>query len=44
VKDKQAAIRKKELDKQNGVPFAIVNGQGIHGYVPEPYAEALKKK
>ena len=43
-KDKQAAIRKKVLDKQNGVPFAIVNGQGIHGYVPELYAEALKKK
>ena len=43
-KDKKAAKRKKELDKKEGIPFAVINGQYIHGYVPEIYAEALKKK
>ena len=43
-KDKKAAKRKKKLDKNEGVPFALINGQLIHGYAPELYAEALKKK
>ena len=41
-KDRQAAARKKQLDNQSGVPFAVVNGTRIHGYSPEQYAAALK--
>ena len=41
-KDKQAAARKKQLDKQSGVPFAVVNGTRIHGYAPDQYENALK--
>ncbi len=41
-KDRKAAARKKKLDKNSGVPFAVVNGTGIHGYAPELYANALK--
>lgn len=41
-KNKNAAARKKKLDKNSGVPFAVVNGTRIHGYNPELYAKALK--
>ena len=41
-KDKNAARRKKKLDKRGGVPFAVINGKKIHGYIPKLYAEALQ--
>lgn len=40
--DKTAAKRKKKLDPQPGVPFAVVNGFGIHGYSPTQYQNALQ--
>jgi glutaredoxin len=40
--DKEAAERKKQLDTGSGVPFAIINGQKIHGYSPADYERALK--
>ena len=40
-KDKAAAARKNRLDKKKGVPFAMINGQGIHGYSPAAYEQAL---
>ena len=43
-KNEKAAKRKKKLDKKEGIPFAVINGEYIHGYAPELYAEALKKK
>ncbi len=43
-KDKNAAARKARLDPHQGVPFAVVNGKGIHGYAPEQYLQALKAK
>lgn len=43
-KDRRAAARKKKLDPQQGVPFAVVNGKGIHGYAPGQYLKALKGK
>ncbi len=42
-KDKEAAQRKKQLDNKDGVPFAIINGQSIHGYNPAAYENALQK-
>jgi len=41
-KDRDAAERKKQLDPRGGVPFAIVNGQQIHGYSPGAYERALQ--
>jgi glutaredoxin len=41
-KDPKAAARKRKLDPQRGVPFAVVNGKGIHGYAPDLYLQALK--
>lgn len=41
-KDSAAAARKKDLDPEKGVPFAIVNGVKINGYSPERYTRALK--
>ena len=41
-KDKEAAIRKKELDPRGGVPFAIINGRSIHGYSESAYEKALQ--
>jgi glutaredoxin len=41
-KDRDAAERKKRLDSKSGVPFAIVNGQQIHGYSPSAYERALQ--
>ena len=41
-KDRNAAMRKKKLDNNGGVPFAIVNGVQISGYAPDLYGRALK--
>lgn len=41
-KDKSAAARKNRLDKRRGVPFAMINGQGIHGWSAAAYEQALK--
>ncbi len=43
-KDSKAAARKRKLDPQRGVPFAVVNGKGIHGYAPDLYLQALGGK
>lgn len=40
-KDKAAAQRKDQMDSRQGVPFAVINGEGIHGYDEEAYAIAL---
>ena len=40
-KDSEAAARKKELDGEKGVPFAVINGVSIRGYSPEQYDSAL---
>ena len=42
-KDKEAAIRKKELDTKGGVPFAIINGRSIHGFSESAYEKALQE-
>ncbi len=42
-KDREAAIRKKELDTKGGVPFAIINGRSIHGYSESAYEKALQE-
>ena len=42
-KDKRAARRKKRLTKENGVPFAIINGQPIHGFKRSAYERALNE-
>ena len=42
-KDKRAARRKKRLTKENGVPFAIINGQPIHGFKRAAYERALSE-
>ena len=42
-KDKAAARRKKQLDKKGrGVPFALINGNPVHGFSEEAYERALK--
>ncbi len=41
-KDRDAAERKKRLDSRGGVPFAVINGQQIHGYSPSAYERALQ--
>ncbi len=41
-KDKNAAARKKQLDKRDGVPFVVINGRGIHGYSAAVYEKALE--
>lgn len=43
-KDESAARRKNELDNRRGVPFAVINGERIHGYSEEAYNWALNKK
>jgi glutaredoxin len=42
-KDKEAAIRKKELDTRDGVPFAIINGRYVHGFSESAYDGALQE-
>ncbi|MFA5514880.1 MAG: glutaredoxin family protein [Desulfuromonadales bacterium] len=41
-KDQQAARRQRELAGRGGVPFAIVNGQKIHGWSEQEYRRALE--
>ncbi len=41
-RDENAAQRKRSLDPRRGVPFAVVNGQSIHGFAPAAYARALE--
>lgn len=41
-KDSAAAKRKQSLDGRGGVPFAVINGTGVHGYAPEQYGQALQ--
>jgi len=43
-KDEKAALRKNELDGRRGVPFAVINGQKIHGYSEQAYLKALELK
>ena len=40
--DKSADLRKRELDSGRGVPFAVINGQKISGFVPSAYDSALR--
>jgi glutaredoxin len=42
-KDKEAAIRKKQLDNRGGVPFAIINGRSISGFSASAYERALQE-
>jgi glutaredoxin len=41
AKDKDAAKRKDALDSEKGVPFALINGEKIHGFSAEGYSAAL---
>ena len=43
-KDKGAAQRKNQLDSRRGVPFALINGQAIHGFSAEAYERALERR
>jgi glutaredoxin len=40
-KDKEAAVRKRQLDNRGGVPFAIINGRSISGFSASAYERAL---
>ena len=40
-KDRDAARRKNELDRQRGVPFAVINGKLVHGFSEDAYQRAL---
>jgi glutaredoxin len=40
-KDKEAAVRKIQLDPSPGVPFAVINGFRIHGFSVKAYEKAL---
>ncbi len=40
-KDKEAAVRKRQLDNRGGVPFAIINGRSISGFSESAYERAL---
>jgi glutaredoxin len=40
-KDREAAIRKRQLDNRGGVPFAIINGRSISGFSVSAYERAL---
>ncbi|MEZ4599547.1 MAG: glutaredoxin family protein [Syntrophotaleaceae bacterium] len=41
-KDTSAARRKEELDPWPGIPFAVINGQKIHGFSEQAYLQALE--
>lgn len=43
-KDKEAALRKRQLDPREGVPLAVINGQRIHGFSEAAYKKALEEK
>jgi glutaredoxin len=40
-KDKDAALRKRQLDPRSGVPLAVINGQLVHGFSEPAYKKAL---
>ncbi len=40
-RDADAASRKKKMDTQGGVPFAVINGKKISGFSEEAYQKAL---
>jgi len=40
-KDKQAARRKRQLDRRKGVPLTVINGQVIYGFSEKLYRTAL---
>ena len=40
-KDREAAVRKRQLDSRGGVPFAIINGRSISGFSAPAYERAL---
>jgi glutaredoxin len=42
-KDKEAATRKRQLDKKGGVPFVIINGRSISGFSASAYERALQE-
>lgn len=42
-KDKEAARRMYRLAGGGGIPFAVINGVAIKGWVEEAYANALKR-
>jgi glutaredoxin len=42
-KDKDAAIRKKQLDNRGGVPFATINGRSVRGFSASAYERALQE-
>ena len=42
-KDREAAVRKRQLDNKGGVPFAIINGRPIHGFSASAYERALQE-
>lgn len=42
-KDKEAAVRKRQLDSRGGVPFAIINGRSISGFSAPAYERALQE-
>jgi glutaredoxin len=42
-KDREAAVRKRQLDNRGGVPFAIINGRSIHGFSASAYERALQE-
>jgi glutaredoxin-like YruB-family protein len=41
-KDSRAAERRKELNRQPGVPLAVINGKMILGFSEAAYAQALR--
>jgi glutaredoxin len=43
-KDAEAAARKNALDRQKGVPFALINGNPVHGFSEALYLRALEMK
>ncbi|MFA5073091.1 MAG: glutaredoxin family protein [Nitrospirota bacterium] len=40
-KDRDAAVRKNQLDRKRGVPFAVINGKYVHGFSEPAYQKAL---
>ncbi|MGO9214354.1 MAG: glutaredoxin family protein [Syntrophales bacterium] len=42
-KDKEAAIRKRQLDNSGGVPFAVINGRSIRGFSASAYEKGATR-
>jgi hypothetical protein len=40
--DKNAAIKRKEIDSDEDVPFAIINRNQVHGFSESVYNKVLK--